>query len=136
MRVLLVHNPSLIYPLEAPARNAWLLDRTIGEMMERELLSAGLTIVRAGNFAEAEELARQERTGAFILSDSVACSRIVLRRFIRSAEKRRGSVSVVCSLPTSHATDFASHVDGLNPTEGGAPSKKVWTAPIYFLRGN
>lgn len=135
MRVYIVHNPFIISPLEAPARDMWLLDRTLGETMERELLLAGLTIEKAASMAEAEIRAGNERNGAFILYDSVACSRIVIRRFIHAALKRRGPVSLVCSLPQSLAINYLSRVDGLDRAEGGSSSKECWTAPFYFMRG-
>jgi acetyltransferase-like isoleucine patch superfamily enzyme len=131
----MVHNPFIISPLEAPARDMWLLDRTLGETMERELLSAGLIIEKTASMAEAEDRAGREVDGAFILYDSVACSRVVIRRFIRSALKRRGPVSLVCSLPQSFAINYLSRVNGLDPAEGSSSSKECWTAPFYFVRG-
>jgi hypothetical protein len=135
MRVYIVHNPFIISPLEAPARDMWLMDRTLGEAMERELLSAGLTVEKAASMAEAEERAGREPDGAFIIYDSVACSRVVIRRFIHATLKRQGPVSVVCSLPRSLAINYLSRVDGLDPVEVSASTKECWTAPFYFLRG-
>jgi acetyltransferase-like isoleucine patch superfamily enzyme len=103
--------------------------------MERELLSAGLTIEKAASMEEAEERAGREADGAFILHDSVACSRIVLRRFIRAALKRRGPVSLVCSLPQSYAINYLSWVDGLARAVDSSSSKECWTASFYFMRG-
>jgi len=135
MRVYIVHNSFIISPLEAPARDMWLLDRTLGETMERELLSAGLAIEKAASLEEAEERARRETDGAFILYDSVACSRIVLRRFIRAAPRRRGPVSLVCALPQSYSINYLSWVDGLDRAHAPSSAKECWTAPFYFVRG-
>lgn len=135
MHVYLVHSPFIITPLEAPARDMWLLDRTLGETMERELLSAGLTIEKMLSLPEAEERAGREPDGAFILYDSVACSRVVIRRFIHAALKRKGPVLLVCSLPQSFAINYLSRVDGLSPAEGSSSNKDCWTAPFYFVRG-
>jgi hypothetical protein len=136
MRVFLVHMPSLISPLDAPARDAWLLDCTLGQRMESELKSAGLSIEHSDSFAQAEEQARKESLGAFILADSVVCSRIVLRRFVKAAKKTRGPLSFVCALPRAQSTDAMSYVDGLNPAGGRTPDHTAWTAPFYFVRGN
>lgn len=136
MRVFLVHMPMAIPPLDAPARDAWLLDCTLGQRMEGELRSAGLEIERSDSFAQAEEMARKEPGGAFILADSVACSRSVLRRFVKTAQRTRGQISLICALPRATATNSMSYVDGLNPAFGIAPHHKAWTAPFYFLRGD
>ena len=134
MRVFLVHIPTLISPLDTPARDTWLLDRTLGNYMESELISADLTIEHTASFAQAEEQAKKESQGAFILADSVACSRIVLRRFVKAAKKCRGPVAVVCAVPRAQATDLMSHVDGLNPARATTPDREVFrkaTASAY-----
>lgn len=136
MRVFLVHMPTLISPLDVPARDVWLLDCTLGQRMESELISAGLSIEHSDSFAQAEKQAQKEIHGAFILADSVACSRIVLRRFIKAACKTRGPVSLVCALPRAQSTDAISYLDGLNPACDPAPDHKAWTAPFYFIRDN
>lgn len=135
MLVILVHIPTLISPLDAAARDTWLLDRTLGQWMESELVLAGLRIERAESFAKAEAQAQKESQGAFILADSVACSRIVLRRFVKSARKVSGPTALICALPRAKATDAISYVDGLDPAGGSAPDHHAWTAPFYFVRG-
>ncbi len=136
MKVFIVHNATIISPLDAPAGSAWVLGRTLGESIERECSSNGFTIERTGSLKEAEEMARRESCGAFVVADSVACSRSVLRRFVRLAQKRRGPVSVVAALPKALNTNYTSVVDGLDPAVTSSPRQEVWTAPFYFLRGN
>ena len=134
MRVFLAPAPALVPPLDAPARDVVILDRTLGETMERELRSVGLEIVPVASLEEGESRARQEPEGAFVLLDSVLASRQVLRRFVKLAPAQ-GPGAVVCALPKSLGNDFLSHVEGLDPRAPKAGGDPVWTAPFYFLRG-
>lgn len=138
MRAFIVPVPDAISPLGAPARDARLLDRSVGEAMEDLLWRAGLTITPASSLDEAEARARREPEGALVLLDSVACSRVVLRRFLAAARAHRAA-ALVCALPRAVGTDVLSHLGGLDP---GAPDADpaagarptVWTAPLYFVR--
>src|SRR5450432_758620 len=105
----------MVSPLEAPARDAWVLDRTLGETMGRDLAAAGLETVQVATLDEAEGRARQEEAGAFVILDSVIGSPVVLRRFVRAALARRGPCALVCALPRGVAIDLLSHVEGLEP---------------------
>jgi hypothetical protein len=143
VRVFLSPGPAALSPFEAPARDAWLLDRTLGETMARDLTAAALEVVLVASLAEGEARARQEVQGAFVLLDSVLCSPTVIKRFVKgavqAARRQTGPVALVCALPRSVGTDYLSHVDGLEareaPAAPGAQGASVWTAPFYFVRG-
>ncbi|HTB72004.1 MAG TPA: hypothetical protein VK762_02110 [Polyangiaceae bacterium] len=155
MRVFLCPGPAALSPFDAPARDAWLLDRTLGETMARDLAAASLEVVPAASLADGEARARQEAQGAFVILDSVLCSPTVIRRFVQgavqSARRQTGPVAFVCALPRSVGTDYLSHIDGLEarpapPTTAGPQGPQnasvpapvpasVWTAPFYFVRG-
>ena len=129
MRVFVAPADAPVPPLDAPARDAWLLDRPMGETMARELAGAGLVVERTTSLDEAEDRARREADGAFVMLDSVGCSRLVLRRFVRAA-RARGPGAYTCALPRGVAIDNLAYIDGLD-----APDAKTWTAPFSFLRG-
>jgi acetyltransferase-like isoleucine patch superfamily enzyme len=133
VRVFLSPGPAVLSPFDAPARDTWVLDRTLGETMAQDLAAAGLEVVPVSSLAEAEERARQEADGAFVLLDSVLCSPTVIQRFLQVARARTGSVALVCALPRAIGTDSLSHVEGLEPC--GPPGASAWKAPFYFLRG-
>lgn len=135
MRVFLARADSTIPPFDEPARDSWLLDRTLGETMARELGSLGLEIESVGSLDEAEDRARKESEGAFVLLDSVLASRTVMRRFVQAARRGPRDATVVCALPRSLATDYLSHVEGLTPAEARGSGAPVWTAPFFFVRG-
>jgi acetyltransferase-like isoleucine patch superfamily enzyme len=135
MRVFVSPGPSTIPPLDAPAREAWVLDRTLGETMAGDLAAAGLEVVRVASLAEGEERAHLEPDGAFVILDSVLCSPTVIRRFIKAARSRQGAVALVCALPRGVGTDHLSHVEGLEAGAGSAGGT-VWTAPFFFVRGS
>ncbi|HEX4446465.1 MAG TPA: hypothetical protein VH044_07015 [Polyangiaceae bacterium] len=143
MRVFVSPGPTAISPLDAPARDAWVLDRTLGETMARDFAAAGLEVVPVASLAEGEERARKEAEGAFVTLDSVLCSPTVIRRFIKAARGKAGSIALVCALPRGVGTDYLSHVEGLEARElagAGANGSKlairtVWTAPFFFVRG-
>ncbi len=134
MRAFIVHAPRIISPLNAPAREAWIFDRPLGELMLSLFERTGLSVETAESLAEAEARAQKEPDGALILLDSVVCSRIVLRRFLRAAKRRRGNVSLVCALPRSVSSDLIAHVGGLERAVSASGSE-VWIAPLYFIRG-
>jgi carbonic anhydrase/acetyltransferase-like protein (isoleucine patch superfamily) len=134
VRVFVSPGPAVISPLEAPARDAWVLDRTLGQTMAEDLAAAGLEVVPVDSLEDAEARARSEPEGAFAILDSVLCSPVVIRRFIRAARAKAGPAALVCALPRAIATDTLSHVEGLDAREV-AGTGKVWTAPFYFLRG-
>jgi hypothetical protein len=130
--------PAALSPLEAPARDGWLLDRTLGETMARDLAAAGLEVVPVPSMEEGEHRARQETEGAFVILDSVLCSPTVIRRFrrgvVQAARRRTGPLAFVCALPKAVATDHLSHVEGLEPREAPGVDATVWTVPFYFVR--
>jgi hypothetical protein len=134
MRAFLAAADALVSPLDAPARDALILDRSLAETMARELRAVGLETVPVASLEEGEQRAKREPGGAFVLLDSVLASRTVVRRFVRTAQRRPGAVSVVCALPRALATDYLSHLDGLTPAESKAGGP-VWTAPFFFIRG-
>ena len=122
-----------VSPLGAPARDARVLDSTVGETMSRRFARAGLSAVRVASRAEGEDRARREPGGAFVTADAVLASRRVLEGFVRAAPRSTGETTLVCALPRAAGTDRLSHVGGLeacDTTEG-----RAWTAPLYFLRG-
>jgi acetyltransferase-like isoleucine patch superfamily enzyme len=133
VRVFLSPAPDALSPLEAPARDVWLLDRTLGETMAQDLAAAGLEIVPVASLAEGEERARQEPSGGFVILDSVLCSPTVIRRFVQAARAEAGPATLVCALPRAVGTDTLSPIDGLVPSVGLEPA--AWTAPFYFVRG-
>lgn len=135
MRLFLVHNPALVSPLEAPARDAWLLDSTLGRFMEREFDRLGLTIERVSTVTEAEERCRKEADGAFVTFDSTVCSRLLVERFVRAARRRRGPACLVCALPRGNAIDEMALLDGLEEDVHPSSGEPTWRAPLYFLRG-
>jgi hypothetical protein len=130
--------PAALSPLEAPARDGWLLDRTLGETMARDLAAAGLEVVPVPSMEEGEHRARQETEGAFVILDSVLCSPTVIRRFrrgvVQAARRRTGPLAFVCALPKAVATDHLSHVEGLELREAPGIDAAVWTVPFYFVR--
>jgi carbonic anhydrase/acetyltransferase-like protein (isoleucine patch superfamily) len=128
-RVFVVSVDAHVPPLDAPARDVWLLDRPMGEAMARELADAGLVVERVASLEDAEERARREPDGAFVMLDSVGCSRLVLRRFVRAA-RAKGEGAFTCALPRGIAIDPLAYVDGLD-----AANDTTWTAPMHFLRG-
>jgi acetyltransferase-like isoleucine patch superfamily enzyme len=133
MRVFLAPASTPVSPLEAPARDAMVLDRTLGETMARELGAVGLEVVQVASLEDGEERARRETEGAFVLLDSVFASRAAVKKFVAAARKQ-GSPAVVCALPKSLLTDGLAPIDGLDARD--QPGKEaVWTAPFYFLRG-
>ena len=123
--------------------------------MARDFAAAGLEVVAVGSLAEGEERARQEAEGALVTLDSVLCSPTVIRRFVKAARARPGSVALVCALPRAVGTDYLSLVEGLEARETpaaatavaaaaspgtaaaamGTPGKTVWTVPLFFVRG-
>jgi acetyltransferase-like isoleucine patch superfamily enzyme len=134
MRVFLAPASAPVPPLDAPARDAMVLDRTLGETMARELAAAGLEIVQVASLEEGEARARQEADGGFVLLDSVLASRPAIRNFVAAAKKRSGPCALVCALPRALLSDGMAPIDGLDARE--VPGKDaVWTAPFYFLRG-
>jgi hypothetical protein len=139
VRIFVSPGPTAISPLEAPARDAWVLDRTLGETMARDFAAAGLEVVTVGSLAEGEERAKQEAEGALVTLDSVLCSPTVIRRFVQAARAKPGSVALVCALPRAVGTDYLSHVEGLEaremPATPGTSGQTIWTAPLYFVRG-
>jgi acetyltransferase-like isoleucine patch superfamily enzyme len=145
VRVFLSPGPAALSPLEAPARETWLLDRTLGETMARDLAAVALEVVPVASLEEGEQRARQETEGAFVILDSVLCSPTVIRRFrrgvVQAVRGRTGPIVFVCALPKAIATDHLSHVEGLElrdapAREEGDPSgATVWTVPFYFVRG-
>jgi hypothetical protein len=144
VRVFISPGLAALSPFDAPARDAWLLDRTLGETMARDLAAAGLERVPVASLAEGEARARQEAQGAFVILDSVLCSPSVIRRFVKeavqAARRRTGAAAFVCALPRAVGTDQLSHVDGLEardapPAAAGRQGPSVWTAPFYFVRG-
>ena len=134
MRVFLAPAPALVNPLDAPAREALVLDRPLGETMARELASAGLEVIQVTSLEEAEARARKEAQGAFVLVDSVFASRTAVRRFIGSARKYSSDGALVCALPRSLLSDGLAAIDGLE-ARTSASGASVWTVPFYFLRG-
>jgi carbonic anhydrase/acetyltransferase-like protein (isoleucine patch superfamily) len=132
MRVFLAPAPQVVAPLDSPARDAWLLDRSLGDTMARELAGAGLEVVSVDSLEDAESRARNEPEGAFVILDSVLASRRVVRGFVAAAQKRSGPIEVACALPRGLAIDMLSHLDGLEPRSEGT----AWSAPFYFLRGS
>jgi hypothetical protein len=135
MRVFVAPATEPITPLDAPARDSLLLDRTLGETMQSALVSAGLEPTSVGSLEEGEDRARREAAGAFVLLDSVLCSSAALRRFVAFARRRTAPGALVCALPRALSTDLLSHVDGLELREPPAGGNAVWTAPFFFLRG-
>lgn len=136
-RVFVAPADAVIPPLDAPARDAWVLERPLSELMSRELAAAGLSIERVSSLDEAADRAQREPDGAFALLDSVACSRLVLRRFV-SAARRAGPGAHTCALPRGVAIDNMGHIDGLDAREAPGASGSaahVWTAPLHFVRG-
>ena len=101
MRVFLAPALAPVSPLDEPARDAVILDRTLGETMARELAAAGLELLAVSSLEEGEARAREEAEGGVVLLDSVIASRIVVRRFVKAARARSGQVAVVCALPKS-----------------------------------
>lgn len=135
VRLFVSPGPAEVSPFEEPARDAWVLDRTLGETMAAEYAAAGLERVPVGSLDEGEARAQKEPEGAFVVLDSVLCSRTVVRRFVRAARARTGPVALVCALPRAEGTDLLSHVDGLEPRD--APDHgSVWTVPFFFVRGS
>jgi acetyltransferase-like isoleucine patch superfamily enzyme len=135
MRVFLAPAAATVSPLDEPARDAVVLDRTLGQAMASELAAVGLERVNVASLEEGESRARAEAEGAFVLLDSVIASRVVVQRFVKAARTRAGSVALVCALPKGLGIDFLSHVEGLDPSEPKGGGAAVWTAPFYFLRG-
>ncbi len=135
MRIFVAPADALIAPLDAPARDAWLFERTLGEAQASELAKVGLSIERTASFEEAVDRAQREPAGAFVLLDSVACSSLVLRRFVRAA-RRSPAGAYTCALPRGIATDNLAHIDGLEPRETPGGRGHVWTAPLHFIRGS
>jgi hypothetical protein len=134
-RVFLSPAPDLVSPLESPARDVWLLDRTLGETMAHDLAAAGLEVVPVTSLSEGEGRAREEPDGGFVLTDSVLCSPTVIHRFARAAAKRPGPLALVCALPRAVGTDYLGHVEGLELRDAPDGNGSVWTVPFYFLRG-
>jgi carbonic anhydrase/acetyltransferase-like protein (isoleucine patch superfamily) len=135
MRIFVAPNNAVLSPFETPARDAWLLDRPLGEHMTRELVASGLTVERVASLEEAEDRAQREPRGAFVMHDSVACSRAVLRRFVRAARGREAG-AFLCALPRGVAIDIFGHIDGLAPREAPGSGSHVWTVPLGFIRGS
>ena len=136
MRVFLAPADAPVSPLDAPARDAMILDRSLGDTMATELRAVGLEVVSVASLEDGEGRARREPEGAFVLLDSVLASRTVVRNFVRAARSRSGATAVVCALPRFLATDYLSHIDGLAPAESRSSTAAIWTAPFFFLRGN
>ncbi len=139
MRVFVAPADARIPPLDAPAREAWLFESTLGDAMARELAAAGLSVERTGSLEEGAERAQREPHGAFVLLDSVACSRRVLQRFMAAA-RRAPAGAYTCALPRGVAIDNLGYIDGLDPREAPGTTKQgaaghVWTAPFHFIRG-
>ncbi|HEY2518038.1 MAG TPA: hypothetical protein VGI39_44510 [Polyangiaceae bacterium] len=135
MRAFLAPGAHLVPPLEAPARDALILDRTLGETMAGALGRLGFEVVRVHSLAEAEDRARAESTDSLVTLDSLLASPAVLRKFVRAARTKGGETSLVCALPRALGTDHLSHIDGLAPCDlpgGRAPG---WSAPLFYLRG-
>jgi len=135
VRVFVSPSPALVAPLEAPARDVWVLERTLGETMARDLAAAGLEVVPVGSLEEGEFRAKHEPDGGFLLLDSVLCSPTVIRRFIRAARSKAGPMALVCALPRAVGTDYLSPIEGLDPRDAPGGRGSVWTVPFYFVRG-
>jgi acetyltransferase-like isoleucine patch superfamily enzyme len=133
MRVFLAPASAPVPPLDAPARDALVLDRTLGETMARELAAAGLDVVPVPSLGDGEERARREPDGGFVLLDSVIASRTAIRRFVGAARRASGGAFAL-ALPGALLTDGLAPLDGLDAREvpNGRP---VWTVPFFFLRG-
>jgi acetyltransferase-like isoleucine patch superfamily enzyme len=135
MPAFLVRVNDSVSPFGTPARDAWLLDTTLGAAAERTLRRAGLEPVHVDSLEEAEARARESARGAIVTLDSVAFSPQLLRDFLRAAARTSGDTALRCAVPPNAATDLLAHVTGLERVESKGGGGEVWTAPMYFLRG-
>ena len=134
MRVFLAPADATVTPLDAPARDARVLGRTLGEAMRYELGAAGLEVATCASIEEGEARARAEANGAFVLLDSVFATRQAVRRFVAAARRSSGDGARVLALPRGLLSDELSHVGGLDAATSPDGSA-AWTAPFHFVRG-
>jgi hypothetical protein len=120
VRIFVWPDDDEISPLRAPAREARVLDSTVASTLAGHIARTGLTAVPVASREEGEDRARRETRGAFVVADSVFCSRHVLSGFVRTASRSTGATAFVCALPRALGTDRLSHVGGLELRETSA----------------
>lgn len=103
---IVVRDPAVISPLEAPAAKSWLVDRPLGERVREVLAAEGLRVTEADAFAAPTE-------AAIVLFDSVAFTPRVLRALI-AAFIAGDRPAIAAALPDAMATRRLSHVGGLD----------------------